>query len=380
MTLTTKQIKALKPLTRRYSISDGNGLTIRVQPSGKKSWVFRFHHSGRVVDETIGRWPEMSLKLARQVTRNRRKEAGLTPPRGYVLNDAFRLWCGLKKGRIVSYAEERRRLERYVINDLGRRQIDEITAPLIIRQVSSIEKAGHQATLKRVLMRMREIMTLAVCAGYIQHNPLERVSMIFAPPKVTPMPSVSWKQMSEVCRCFKNATIHTKILFCFSACSLLRPSENVKLRWSWIEGDVLTIPAEEMKKRKAFRVPITPLMQQILNAAKRHSRHPRSDFVFPGRLSSTHMSAQTIAKFLHQSPMSGKLVAHGLRSMGRSFLADNQSHYEASEMCLSHITGSNVSRAYQRSDYLDIRRDLMNSWNDYFLSCATCAELNLDFP
>ena len=98
MTLTTKQIKALKPLTRRYSISDGNGLTIRVQPSGKKSWVFRFHHSGRVVDETIGKWPEMSLKQARQVTRNRRKEAGLTPPRGYVLNDAFRLWCGLKKG------------------------------------------------------------------------------------------------------------------------------------------------------------------------------------------------------------------------------------------------------------------------------------------
>ena len=380
MALTSKKIAALKPTDKRFSIADGNGLTLRVHPSGAKSWVFRFHHSGRVVDETIGKWPEVSLKQARQIVRNRRKDAGLTPPRGYVLADAFRIWCNLKKGRIVSYQDERRRLETYVLNDLGRRQIDDITAPLIIRQVSRIEREGHQATLKRVLMRMREIMNLAVCAGYIQHNPLERVSMVFAPPKVTPMPSVPWRDMVRVCECFKDAPIHTKILFCFSACSLLRPAENAKLRWSWIDGDVLTIPEEEMKKRRAFRVPLTPLMLKILDAAKRHSRHPRSDFVFPGRSSGSHISPQAVAKFLHDSPLSGKLVAHGLRSMGRSFLADSQAPFEASEMCLSHATGSNVSRAYQRSDYLDARRELMRSWCDYFERCAVCAELNLEFP
>ena len=80
MALTSKKIAALKPTDKRFSIADGNGLTLRVHPSGAKSWVFRFHHSGRVVDETIGKWPEMSLKQARQVVRNRRKEAGLTPP------------------------------------------------------------------------------------------------------------------------------------------------------------------------------------------------------------------------------------------------------------------------------------------------------------
>ena len=101
MALTTKQIQSLKPRESRYSISDGNGLTLRVQPSGSKSWVFRSHHSGRITDETIGHWPEMSLKQARMIVRRRRKDAGLKPPSGYVLNDAFRLWCGLKKGRIV---------------------------------------------------------------------------------------------------------------------------------------------------------------------------------------------------------------------------------------------------------------------------------------
>lgn len=66
---------------------------------------------------------------ARQIARRKRKELGQEPPRGYILQDAFRLWCNLKRGRIVSYMDEKRRLERYVIQPLGRRQLDEITAP-----------------------------------------------------------------------------------------------------------------------------------------------------------------------------------------------------------------------------------------------------------
>lgn len=71
MSLTTKTIANLKPKESRYSIADGNGLTLRVQPSGSKSWGFRSHHSGRITDETIGHWPEMSLKQARKILRAR---------------------------------------------------------------------------------------------------------------------------------------------------------------------------------------------------------------------------------------------------------------------------------------------------------------------
>lgn len=109
---------------------------------------------------------------ARQLARRKRKELGQEPPRGYVLSDAFRLWCNLKRGRITSYMDEKRRLERYVISPLGRRQLDEITAPLVIATVRHIEAEGHQATLKRVLMRTREIMDLAVCAVERQNGSL----------------------------------------------------------------------------------------------------------------------------------------------------------------------------------------------------------------
>ena len=119
-------------------MSDGFGLTLRVQPTGTKTWVLRLSVNGRMSDLTIGRWPEISLLQARQKARQMRKRAGLEPPRGYVFRDAFKLWCGLKKGRIVSYEAEKRRLEKYVLGPIGGRQIDEITAPLVIQTVRAI--------------------------------------------------------------------------------------------------------------------------------------------------------------------------------------------------------------------------------------------------
>lgn len=323
-----------------------------------------------MTDILLGHFPEMSLGEAKQAARRRRKEIGKEPPKGYVFADAFRLWCNLKKGRIVSYADERRRLERYIIKPLGMKQIDEITATLVIQTVRCIEQAGHRATLKRVLMRTREILDLAVCAGYIQHNPCERVSKVFAPPVVTPMPSVPWQELPDVMRVMASAPERIQVLFLWSLCSLLRPIETAKLRKSWIAGDVLTIPGDEMKKRRPHRVPLTPLMQALLAREQELSPHPRSDFVFAGRNAGSHISEQTLAKYLRGTKLAGRLVAHGLRSIGRSWMADNGVPFEVGEACLSHVSGSQVSRAYLRSDYLKDRVSVMWRWCSFILACA----------
>lgn len=91
-------------------------------------------------------------------------------------------------------------------------------------------------------------MDLAVCAGYIQHNPIDRVSRVFAAPIVKPMPAPPWRELPLVMETMKDAPARMRVLFLFSLCSMLRPGENAKLRKSWIEADVLTIPAVEMKK------------------------------------------------------------------------------------------------------------------------------------
>lgn len=259
---------------------------------------------------------------ARQLVRRKRKELGQEPPRGYVLSDAFRLWCNLKRGRITSCMDEKRRLERYVISPLGRRQLDEITAPLIIATVRHIEAAGHQAALKRVLMRTREIMDLAVCAGCILHNPVARVSRIFAAPIVRPMPSISWQSLPDALAAVKCASMRTQTL----------------------------------------------------------SPHPGSSCVFAGRGPSSHISSQALAKYLHGTTLAGKLAAHGLRSMARCWMADMGTPFEVAEACLSHVSGSQVSRACQRSDYLDARRAVMQAWSDCLEHCAQGAGMLPLYP
>ena len=141
-----------------------------------------------------------------------------------------------------------------------------------------------------------------------------------------------------------------------------------------LEGDVLTIPAHEMKKRRIHRVPLVPIMQKLLDAIKAESPHPRSGFIFPSeRNGSIHLSSQALAKFLHSTELKGKLVGHGLRSVARGWMADQELPFEACEACLAHVSGSSVSRAYQRSDYLDTRRRIMTDWCSFVCDCARTA-------
>ena len=376
----SKKIRALKPREKRYVVTVEKGLSLRVHPSGVKSWVVRISQAGRVIDITLGRWPDISLAQAKSLARKKQKEHNVSPVAAYVMKDAFMLWCNLKRGRISSYSDERRRLIRYIIDPLGNVQLDSINAPLIIKTVSHLDKSNKRATLKRVLMRTREILDLAVCAGYIDHNPINRVSRVFAPVKVRSMPAMDWRELPMIMRVVAKAPERIQNFFLFSLCTMLRPGENAKLEKAWIDADTITIPASEMKKGRAHRVPLTFLMRKLIEREKELSPHPRNRYVFAGRDPGSHISKQAIAKWLHGSELRGRLVAHGLRTIARCWLADNDVQFEIAEACLSHQVGDSVYKAYQRSDFLDARRVIMERWCSYILICATSAGILTEIP
>ncbi|WP_417143096.1 Arm DNA-binding domain-containing protein, partial [Parasutterella excrementihominis] len=87
--LTPKEIRALTPKSKRYQITDSPGLALRVQVSGVKSWVFRFSRNGRVTDQTIGHWPEISLLQARAIVRKKQRELEIEPTGSFTVRDAF---------------------------------------------------------------------------------------------------------------------------------------------------------------------------------------------------------------------------------------------------------------------------------------------------
>ena len=356
----------------------GDGLTLRVNPTGSKAWLVRLYRDGRTVDVTIGHFPGMNLRAAKQKARILRKERGLRAPTGYTIEDAFRIWCRLKKGRIVSYHDERRRLEKHILCHLKNIPIDEINAPLVIHLVRPLER--NLPTLKRCLMRLSEVLDLAVCAGYIEHNPLSRVSRIFPSPDVTPMPSIEWQSLEEAFRNLRGLSPRHKLLFLWTISTLLRPTEAAHIRLEWFDGDTLKIPAEHMKMPRPHRVPLDHFTDWIVEQAAASTPHKRSRFLFPGRTSSKPLSNQTLAKALNKTPLNGKLVPHGLRSVGRTWMADHLISYEVAEAALAHVSGSAVSRAYQRSDYLEQRRGMMLEWRRYVFACASRAQFLDEFP
>lgn len=373
--LTSKKIAALRPREKRYSLAIESGLTLRVHPSGTKSFVLRIPQNSRIIDVTLGHFPDLSLQQAKAECRRRQKAFNINPISSYQLKDAFVLWCNSKKGRIVSYERERRTIQRHLINHLGSYQLDEISAPLVIKTVKSLEAVGHQCTLKHVLMRLREMLDLAVFAGYISHNPISKISKAFAPAVSHPMPSLDWRMLPSVMSVMKEASPRLQNYFIFSVCSMLRPGEVAMLEKSWLDHDVITIPAQSMKKRRQHRVPVSSLMKKLLEREKQFSPHPRNKYVFAGRKSSGHISKQALAKFLLKTDLGGQIVPHGFRSMARCWMADNNVSFEIAESCLSHVSGDRVYRAYQRSDFLEARRLVMERWSSYVLSCAVSAGL-----
>lgn len=380
--MSSKKIAALKPRDRRYQITDQSGLALRIQRSGVKSWVLRVPNNGRVVDITLGHWPEISLMQARSLARQKKKELELQPPDSYTVRDAFRFWCSKKKNRILSYRDERMRLEKYVVSKIGSRQLDSITPPILIKLMEPIEAAGKQSTVKRLLMRTREIFDMAVNAGFLQSNPLSKITKVFPVPNVKHMPAVDWKELPIVISQIEAiAPKKYRLLFYFSLATLLRPGEIVAIRLEWINETAITIPANVMKMKRTHRVPLTPYLISLVADIKKSRRNKRSPFLFPASKSNRPISSQSLAKWLHsKEEFNGRLVAHGLRSIGRSWFADNDVPFEVAEACLAHLVGSQVVRAYQRSDYFDARVSVMLRWHAYIQQCVQCAQLLAQKP
>ena len=66
MPLTDLAIKVLKPREKRYSVTDERGLSLEVYPTGGKAWRFRYRHNGRLEKVALGKYPDVSLRDARE--------------------------------------------------------------------------------------------------------------------------------------------------------------------------------------------------------------------------------------------------------------------------------------------------------------------------
>ncbi len=136
-----------------------------------------------------------------------------------------------------------------------------------------------------------------------------------------------------------------------------RTGEVLGARWSEVDGDVWTMPAERMKAGRAHRVPLAKRTLEILQAMPREG-----EFVFPGGRAGKSLSNMALLETLRRMER-GDLTAHGFRSTFRDWAAERTGYpREVAEMALAHAVGNAVEAAYRRGDLFEKRRRLMNDW------------------
>ena len=121
-----------------------------------------------------------------------------------------------------------------------------------------------------------------------------------------------------------------------------------------------TIPGRRTKIGEPHRVPLSTGALAVLGKARELS--DRSGLVFPS-VTSQALSDSTISKLCRENGVEG--TPHGMRSAFRSWAAETGADWAVAELCLDHRAGSDVELAYQRSDLLERRRELMETWAQY---------------
>jgi integrase len=138
------------------------------------------------------------------------------------------------------------------------------------------------------------------------------------------------------------------------------------MRWEELDfiDNVWTCPDERMKNGSEHRVPLTAEMLAIIEPLKAM----QSEYVFEGQKRHRPLSNMSMLMLLRRMGVEGVTV-HGFRSTFRDWASEMaNAPREVAEMSLAHQVGSDVERAYARSDLLEKRRALMRDWSAYLVS------------
>lgn len=259
-------------------------------------------------------------------------------------------------------------MEKDVFPAIGEIPVQQIKARTLVEALEPIKSRGALETVRRLVQRINEIMIYAVNTGLIDANPASGIGMAFEKPKKQNMPTLRPEELPKLMRSLvmSNLSVPTRCLIEWQLLTLVRPSEASGARWSEIDLDakLWTIPAERMKAKREHIVPLSLQSLEILDVMKPISAH--REHVFPSRNDPKQpMNSQTANAALKRIGYGGKLVAHGLRSIASTVMNESGLNPDVIEAALAHSDKNEVRRAYNRTTYLEQRKELMNWWGSF---------------
>ena len=386
--LTALQVKAL---TEPGRYSDGDGLILKIGPTGGRSWILRVQVDGKRRDIGLGNARSGSLKEAREAAGDLRKQAraGLDPVaerrRQAVVIPTFREACKVvheelgrswKKGKHGD--QWLTTLESYAWPKLGKLAVNEIEGPLI-RDVLAEIWLTKPETARRVKQRIGTVLDWCYVKGLRSSEaPMRSLSkgLPRQPRKDGNFAAMAYEAVPQFLSDLHDRQMSvSRLALELLILTATRSGEVRGARWSEFDADltVWTIPAARMKAGKAHAIPLSRQAADVVRQARTFWL-AHSDLLFPGqgrrRLGADRkreepvMSDMTLLQLVRGMGLS--VTVHGFRSSFRDWVADKTGHpREVAEAALAHTLENKVEAAYRRTDFFDKRRALMQDWADY---------------
>ena len=369
----------VRNVARAGRYCDGNGLYLKVQPSGARSWIQRLVIRGRRRELGLGGYPLVSLKEARELALANRK---LARAGGDPLADkrraegtptfaeaAERVWADKHPGwRHPRHARDwMASLKRYAFPRIGRMPVSDVTS---VEVLDTLRRVWHvrPETARRLRQRISAVMEWAVAMHYRTDNPCDRIGPVLGPQQdlVRHMQALHHSKVAAAIRTIRGsgATPPVKLAFEFLVLTATRSGEVRGARWDELDlsARVWTIPATRTKAKREHRVPLCRRAVRILESA-RALDHGSSELVFPSQ-GGRPIGETRLSRLLKNHEIAA--VPHGFRSSFRDWAAEATNHpREVIEAALGHVVTNRTEAAYARSDLFERRRRLMNEWSAY---------------
>ena len=369
--LTAKKVQGtLKPGMH----NDGAGLYLRVTSTGAKSWILRCRVHGAKRDIGLGGISWVSLAEARKkatemraVARSggdplaERDRAKGIPTFEEAAQSVWREQIETTARNEKHKAQWINTLRDYAFPIIGNRRVDVIRSGDILRVLQPIWLEKPE-TARRVRQRLRTVFDWSIAAQHREtSNPLAGIEKALPKQgdKAKHHAALPYAELPGLMEQLSGADGVGALAVRFAILTATRSGEVRGATWSEVDLDtaVWTVPAERMKAKEEYRVPLTRGALAVLEQA----RGLDDDLIFLGRRRGSALSDMSLIAVLKRLDV--PVTVHGFRSTFRDWASERTNvPREIAEMCLAHTVGNATERAYARSDLFEKRRKLMATW------------------
>lgn len=389
--LTATEVEKAKPKDKNYRLYDGEGLVLNITTSNTRTWYLQYTRpfTGKKDMVNLGRYPAVSLADARKqkIICQELLAKDIDPKQHFAeearrkayefrtdFKSVFEEWLASKSYSDATLAK----MNNYIAEMLaviGNKPVNQVTTADCMAVLKPVESAGHYAKLDKMRSMISQTMAFAIATGRADSNPAIHLRGVFKSGEVSHNPAIldmaGLEHLAKSIYAY-HGHFSTRKALLFNLITFARPGEVRHLKWDDIDFDKGLWSYTPNKTRRTTKVQMmTPLASQslqILQEMREFGAGKNTPLVFPSTQSILRpLSENTLNQALRRLGFdNSEQTSQGFRAIARTLLEEEFKYdYRMIEMQLGHQVRDPNGRAYNRIQWLDDRRVMMQHWADF---------------